>query len=401
MHKAHKVRIYPTWIQRFILKHHFGCNRFIYNKFIDINQEHYDKGNKLSYFDMCDIVTGLKKKKKFNFLNKAYSQSLQISLKNLCAAFRNLAEGRSKYPRRKNKYGPQSAAYPQGCKIKGNRIKIPKIGWIESRDDREAEGKIKTVTIKKTVTDEYYASILFETKEKYPKLKSKIKEHKVLGIDLGISLFAVTSDGQVFINPRWFEQNFFNLKCKQKKLSRKQRGSNNRNKARKQVAKVHRRIVNARKDFHHKLSSYLVAHYNAIIVEDLNVEGMVKNHSLARHIQQAGWKEFLTMLEYKCKWNGKHFIKVDRFYPSSKTCNECGTVNKMLSQGDREWQCSHCNTIHDRDFNAALNLQKMGINKLKTEGCSVSACGGHVIPSPERADRRIGPVKQEVPASVH
>ena len=251
-----------------------------------------------------------------------------------------------------------------------------------------------------TVTGEYYACILFEIDKELPKPKQKIKEHKVLGIDLGISLFATTSDGQVFINPRWFVQNQLILKRRQKKLARKQRGSNNRNKARKAVAKVHRRIVNARKDFQHKLSSYIVAHYHAIIVEDLNVEGMVKNHKLAKHIHDVAWTQFLTMLEYKCKWKGKHFIKIDRFYPSSKTCNECGVVNKMLSLGDREWQCVDCGVIHNRDFNAAINLQKMGINKLKTEGCSVSARGGIVIPSRERAGYRVEPVKREVTVPV-
>ena len=400
MLKAHKLRLYPTPEQCAELKHHFGCNRFIYNNFIGINQEHYDKGIKLSHFDMCKILTELKKDPKFDFLNRAQAQSLQVSLKNLCTAIKGLVEGTTNYPRRKKKYGPQSVAYPQRVKIKGKHIKFPKLGKIRFRDSRTIEGKIKTVTLKKNAAGEYYASVLFETGEKYPEPMQKIEDHEVLGIDLGITHFAVTSNGDVYENPRHFVRNQANLKRKQQQFARKKRGSNNWNKARIKVAKCYRKSTNARDDYQHKLSSEMVDKNNAIIAEDLNVEGMVKNHKLAKHIQDARWSKFQSYLEYKCKWKGKHFIKVGRFYPSSKTCNECGTVNKMLSLGDREWQCNDCGTIHNRDFNAALNIQRMGINKLKTEGYSVSACGGTVIPSRERAGYRVVPLKQEVPVQA-
>ena len=401
MLKAHKLRIYPTFKQRLELKHQFGCNRFVYNNFIGINQEHFDRGIKLSHFDMINLLVKMKKNPEFNFLNRAYSQSLQESLKNLCTAIKGLVKGTSCYPRRKNKYGQQSVAYPQGVKIKGKHIYFPKVGWVYFRDNRTIEGKIKTVTLKKNVADEYYASVLFENNKPLPTLKSKIKEHKILGIDLGITNFAITSNGDVYENPRYYVRNEPNLKRKQKKHSRTQKGSKRREKARIKVAKIHSKAKNRRNDFQQKLSSDMVNKYHAIVVEDLNVEGMVKNHKIAKHVYDAGWGEIRRMLEYKCKWNGKHFIKVDRFYPSSKTCNECRTINKDLSQGDREWQCSHCNTVHDRDFNAALNLQKMGIHRLKTEGYSVSARGGIVIPDPVHAGYRVGPVKREVTASVH
>ena len=400
MHKAHKLRIYPDWKQRSELKHQFGCNRYVYNAFIDVNQNYYDKGIYLSHFDMCKILTKMKDPN-LSWLHRANAQSLQNTLKNFSMAIKGLAEGTSGYPRRKSKYGQQSIQYPQRVKIKGDRIKFPKVGWIYFRDDRTIEGKIKTVTLKKTVAGEYYASVLFETGEKYPQPERKIEESDILGVDLGITNFAVTSNGDVYENPRHFVRNQANLKRKQKDFARKKRGSNNWIKAKLQVAKCYRKSTNAWNDYQHKLSSDMVKNNHAIIVEDLNVEGMVKNHKLAKHIQDARWVKFQSYLEYKCKWSGKHFVKVDRFYPSSKTCNECGTINKMLSLGDREWQCQDCGAIHNRDFNAALNLQRQGILKLKTEGYSVSACGGSIIPDRVHAGYRVGPLKQEVPASLH
>ena len=380
MHKSHEYRLYPTWRQRFQLKHHFGCVRWVYNKFIEICQEHYENGNPLSYFDMCAILTKMKRGPELDWLRKAYVQSLRTALKNLSMAFKNLSEGRTRYPRRKNRHGQQSIAYPQGVKIKGKYIYFPKTGWIRLRGNRKIEGKIKTVTLKKNAAGEYYASVLFEDNKPLPKPKQKLEEQEVLGVDLGITPFAATSDGEIIFNPRNYVRNESNLKRKQKKFSRTQKGSKRREKARLKVAKCHRKAKNARKNFHQKTSSQFIAYNSAIVVEDLNVEGMVKNHKLAKHIYDAGWREIRHMLEYKCKWYGKHFIKVDRFYPSSKTCSTCEAINYELSRGDKEWECMHCGMIHHRDCNAALNLRREGINKLKTEGHSVSARGGLIRP---------------------
>ena len=199
---AHEYRLYPTWKQRFQLKHHFGCNRYTYNAFIEICQEHYENGNPLSHFDMCAILTKMKKDPELKWLNGAYAQSLNAALKNLATAFRNLSEGRTQYPKPKNRHGQQSAAYPQGVKIKGKYIYIPKIGWIRFRDNRKIEGKIKTVTVKRTVANEYYASVMFEIQKDPPKPRQNMEEQEVLGVDLGITPFAATSDGEIIFNPR-------------------------------------------------------------------------------------------------------------------------------------------------------------------------------------------------------
>ena len=386
--KSHEYRLYPTWKQRFQLKHHFGCNRYTYNAFIEICQKHYENGNPLSYFDMTAMLTKMKRDPELKWLNSANAQSLNAALKNLSMAFRNLSEGRTQYPKRKNRHGQQSIQYPHGVKIKGKYIYIPKIGWIRFRDRRSIEGKIKTVTLSKNAAGEYHASILFEIDTAIPKPKQKLKEQEVLGVDFGITPFAATSDGEIIFNPRHYVRNESNLRRKQKKFARTQKGSNRREKARIKVAKCHRKSKNSRKDFHQKTSSQFIAYNSAIIVEDLNVEGMAKNHKVAKHIQDAGWGDIRRMLKYKCEWNGKHFIKVDRFYPSSKTCSTCGKINYDLSRGDKEWECIHCGMIHHRDCNAALNLRREGILKLKTEGHSVSARGG--IVSPTAALRQLG-----------
>ena len=377
--KSHEYRLYPTWKQCFQLKHHFGCVRWVYNEFIRICQEHYENGNPLSYFDMTVMLTKMKRNPKLKWLCEANAQSLNAALKNLVTAFKNLSEGTSRYPKRKNRHGQQSVAYPQGVKIKGKYIYFPKLGWIRFRDNRKIEGKIKTVTLSKNCAGEYYASVLFEDKPLL-KPKQKLEEQKVLGVDLGITPFAATSDSEIIFNPRHYVRNESNLRRKQKKFSKTQKGSKRREKARIKVAKCHRKTKNTRKDFHQKISSDMIAHNYAIIVEDLNVEGMVKNHKIAKHIQDAGWGEIQRMLEYKCEWNGKHFVKVDRFYSSSKTCSTCTMINYDLSRGDKEWECMHCGMIHDRDCNAALNLRREGILKLKAEGHSVSARGGFIRP---------------------
>ena len=323
-------------------------------------------------------------KKEHEWLKLAYSQCLQQVCLNLGVAFNNFFEKRAKYPRFKSKHGKQSIQYPQNVTINGNVLKLPKIGEVKAVIHRPIEGKVKTVTVSRNPSGQYHASILFEDgKEKPPSYISPTggerEGGKAIGVDLGLNHFAITSDGSKFDNPRWMDKHEKNLKTKQRQLSRKQKSSNNRNKARKKVAKVHNKVTRCREDFLHKLSRKLVdgaykpwrkppgtaPHENQVIaVENLNVKGMVKNHNLARAISQVGWGQFLTMLNYKAEQEGKVYVEVDRFFPSSKTCNVCLNQVDSLPLDVRSWTCSNCGTEHDRDINAAINLRDEGLRIL-------------------------------------
>ena len=226
---------------------------------------------------------------------------------------------------------------------------------------RPIEGKLKTVAITKNCCEQYYASILVEDGKEQP--ESSI-EGKAIGIDLGLTHFAITSDGSKFDNPKWLKKHEHNLKIKQQQLSRKQKGSNNRNKARNKVAKVHNKISNCRSDYNHKLSRRIVDENQVICVENLNVKGMVKNHKLSKAISQVGWGQFCTMLKYKAEQEGKIYQEVDRFFPSSKTCNVCLNQVSNLTLDLRSWECSSCHTLHDRDINAAINIRDEGLRIL-------------------------------------
>lgn len=237
-------------------------------------------------------------------------------------------------------------------------MKLPKIGEVKAVIHRPIEGKVKTITVSRNCSGQYSASVLFEDGKEKP---SPSSEGKAVGVDLGLSHFAITSDGSKFDNPRWMDKHDKNLKTKQRQLSRKQKGSNNRNKARQKVAKVHNKVTRCREDFLHKLSRKLVDENQVIAVENLNVKGMVKNHNLARAISQVGWGQFCTMLKYKAEQEGKVYVEVDRFFPSSKTCNVCLNQVDSLPLDVRSWTCSSCRTGHDRDINAAINIREEGL----------------------------------------
>ena len=285
---------------------------------------------------------------------------------NLSNAFINFFERRAAFPRFKSKHGKQSLTYPQNVKIEGDKqLKFPKIGLVYAKIQRKIDHILKTVTITKTPSGKYYASILFEDGIEKPPSKT---EGKAIGIDLGLIHFAITSDGNKFDNPRWLAKHEKNLKVKQQRLSRRQKGSSNRNKARLAVAKIHEKIASCREDFLHKLSRRIVNENQVICLENLNVKGMVKNHNLAKAINQVGWGMFCTMLKYKTELDGKVDQEVDRFFPSSKTCNVCLNQVKSLPLDIRYWDCNNCGTKHiDRDINAAKNI--------RDEGLRIISCG--------------------------
>ena len=379
MRKVVKVRLYPTLEQKHSLAKAFGSCRWLWNYCLTENNRIYkETGKGLSAITMKRWIPELKKQEETEWLKETYSQCLQASIINLGIAYKNFFEKRGGYPRFKSKYGKQSLQYPQNVKLIDSGLYFPKIGNVKANLHRIFDGELKTITITKAKTDKYYASLLFDDGLPEPKLDSK---GKAVGIDLGLTHYCITSDGSKFDNPRHLKKHERNLKRKQQKLSRKQKGSSSRAKARRLVALAHEKISNARIDFLHKLSRKLVNENQVIITEDLNIKGMVRNHKLAKAISDCGWGMFLNFLDYKCKQDGKVFLEIDRFFPSSKTCNHCLNVVDSLALDIRSWDCPSCGTKNiDRDINAALNIRDEGLRISFSSGTGETANGGSVRP---------------------
>ena len=370
-----KVRLYPDAEQRIALAKAFGCTRWLWNNSLAETSRLYKEiGKGLSAATMKARIVELKKE--YPWLKEVYSQVLQSAVLNLSQAFVNFFEKRAKYPHFKSKHRHQSIQYPQHVKIGNGEINLPKVGCVKAKLHRLFEGNLKTVTVSKNSAGEYYASVLFE--DDAPQLNAS-SDGKGVGVDLGILDFAVTSDGSKYANPKHLRKHERNLKRKHKKLCRKKLGSKRREKARRLVAKVHGRIANTRKDFLHKLSRKLINENQVLAVESLNVKGMVKNHNLAKAISDCSWSTFVGMLRYKCEREGKVLIKVDRFFPSSKTCSNCLYQVQEMPLGIRLWQCPSCGISHDRDINAAINILAEAL-RLLSLGTKETASGGSVRP---------------------
>ena len=363
-----KIRIYPTEQQKVSLAKAFGTTRWVWNHFLALtNQTYKETGKGIAKYDMIKQLPKLKKQEETEWLKQTYSQSLQSVCLNLSRAFVNFFEKRARYPRFKSRHGKQSLIYPQNVKLAENKIYFPKLDWINAIIHRPIEGVIRTVTITKNSAEQYYASVMFEDGTEKPLPNSALKDTakgKAIGIDLGLTHFAITSDSQKFANPRWFKKHEKNLKIKQQQLSRKQKGSNNRNKSRLKVAKVHNKVTRCREDFHHKLSRRIVNENQVLVLENLAIKNMLKNHNLAKAISQVGWGQFCTMLKYKAEQEGKVYLEVDRFFPSSKICHVCLNQVESLPLDVRTWTCSSCGTTHDRDINAAISLRDEGLRLL-------------------------------------
>lgn len=351
---ATKIRIYPTSKQEESLAKAFGCARWLWNNSLAETQKVYQEtGKGLGQFALTGRLPALKEE--FPWLSETYSQTLQGVCLNMSRAFVNFFERRAKYPNFKSKHGKQSIQYPQGVKIvEGCKIFLPKLGHVKAVVHREIVGTIKTVTVSRNQAGKYFASVLTETCVAAPAVSY---EGKMIGIDVGLTHLAVTSGGSKFDNPRHLAKAAKNLKRKQQKLSRKVKGSNTRNKARILVAKAHEHTANARKDWLHKLSRRIVDENQVIAVEDLHVKGMMKNHCLSKAIGDVGWGMFTNFLEYKAARAGKGFIRVNRYFPSSKSCSCCMHVQASMPLNIRSWRCDKCGTLHDRDINAAQNIR--------------------------------------------
>ena len=395
MLKAFKYRIYLTDEQKVLLAKTFGCCRWFYNFALNLTNETYKAtGKGLSRNEIINKLPELKKEKEW--LTEVPSQALQQVALDLSSAFLNFFEKRAKFPKFKKKGNKQSVRFPQGIKLDGEYLTLPKLKKVYCKVSRLPEGKLKSVTMSMTPSGKYFASCLYDDGIDLPKQNS---EGKAVGIDLGIKDFAITSDGSKYGNPNHYRKYEQKLAKKQKQLAKKQKGSNNRNKARKAVAKVHEKITRCREDFLHKLSRKLVDENQVIVVENLAVKNMVKNHKLAKSISDCGWGQFCTMLKYKAEWEGKYYIEVDRFFPSSKTCNHCLHQMDKLSLDIRSWQCPKCGTIHDRDINAAKNIRDEGLRILAV-GHIATASGERVRPSKGTAFVRHPSVKEESPVTL-
>ena len=374
MYKAYKFRIYPTKEQQIALAKAFGCCRWFGNYSLNLCQETYlTTGKGLSRGAIQGLLPSLKKE--YSWLTDAYSQCLQYVALNLSTAYKNFFEKRTGFPRFKSKHGKQSISYPSNVKLDGDHLKIPgKVGLIYCKQDRKFDGQIKTVTVSLNPDGKYYASVLVDDGRELAQLST---EGKAIGIDLGLTHFCITSNGSKFDNPRHTTKYARNFKKKQQSLARKQKSSKNRYKAKSKVSKVHSKIRRVREDFLHKLSRKIVNGNQVIAVENLNVKGMVRNHNLAKAISDCGWGQFCTMLKYKSEWSGKTYIEVDRFFASSKTCSVCLNRVDSLSLDIRDWTCSQCNTHHDRDVNAAINIRNEALRILDL-GTRSTANGGNV-----------------------
>ncbi len=382
LHKAVKVRIYPTQEQEVRLAQHFGCARWWWNYALNKSIETYkETGKRLGRSALNALLPKLKKAEETIWLSECYSQVLQAVTFNLTTAYKNFFDGRARFPRFKSKHDKQSIQYPQNVKVENGTLKLPgKIASVKAKIHRPIEGTIKTVTISKEPSGKYCASILMELEGENPEPSS---EGKVVGVDLGLKHFAVVSDGSKvskYDNPKHLAKHEKNLKRKQQKLARKQKGSNSRHKYRKVVARVYERVSNSRADFLHKLSRKLVNENQVVVVENLHVKGMVRNHTLAKAISDAGWGMFTNFLAYKLEKIGGRLIEIDRWFPSSKLCSNCYYQIDELPLDIRAWTCHTCGTDHDRDGNAATNIRAEGLRMLQADGTAVSADGGEVRP---------------------
>ena len=370
--RAYKFRLYPTPQQEIALARTFGCARFAYNYMLRQRTDAwFERKEKVGYHETSAMLTALKKTEEFSWLNEVSSVPVQQSLRHLQTAFGNFFARRSKYPTFKKKDGAQSAEYTTSAfKWADGKLRIAKMDEaLNIRFSRTIPkaAKVTTVTVRKDCAGRYFVSMLCTDQ-----VQAKAPVAAKVGIDLGLTHFAILSTGEKIAAPNTFRKNEEKLAKLQRRLAKKTKGSANRKKAKLKVAKLHAKIADSRKDFLHKLSTRLVNENQVIAVETLAVSNMQKNHNLAKSIADASWSEFVRQLEYKSLWYGRELVGIDRWYPSSKRCSDCGHTVKKMPLSVREWTCPECGTIHDRDINAARNVLAAGL--------AVSALGESVSP---------------------
>lgn len=365
MNKSFKVRIYQNKEQQIMLEKTYGANRFVYNYFLNLKSKLYEFYKiKLSYSNSSKILTELKKTR--TWLKQVDSKSLRQTLRDLDSAYKNFFNGRGRYPNFKRKQDKNSYRTNQCIKINSRYITAPKLGMLRFRDNYKFDDKnilkIYNITISKTPSGKYYASISADVC--IPQLE---KTNQNVGIDLGLKDYLILNNGEKIKNPRTLKSLEIRYRRLAKSLSRKVKGSANYQKAKLRLARFHEKITNIRKDFLHKLSTNLVRKYDIICCETLMVSNLMKNHKLAKSFQDVSLCEFVRQLEYKAEWYGKTISKVGRFYPSSQLCSNCGYKNRAVKNLKiREWTCTECGTYHDRDVNSAINILNEGIRLLNS-----------------------------------
>ena len=369
MLKAIKIRIYPSDEQKQFINRQLGCCRVVYNSCLAYRRDKYEKeGISITSSQAINYIVELKKEREW--LKEVHSKVLQQSVMDMNSSYKNFFEGRCGFPKFKSKKDyEQKCRFPKDAfiGIRGNRIDLIKslkdIHFKCSvRDERylnKNQDKVHSLTLIKTKSDQYYLSVLVD---KW--IEPKPQTTSVIGIDLGIKDFVITSEGQVFENLHFKKSETNKLKRLQRQLSRKQPNSKNREKARIKIAKLNQKIRNKKLHYLHQVSNQLVSENQIICMEDLNVKGMMRNHNLAESVSEMNFGEFKNLLTYKCLQYGKQLVFIDRFYPSSKTCHCCGYVNKSLKLSDRQWVCPECNSVIDRDLNAAMNIKDEGLRKI-------------------------------------
>ena len=382
MEQAFRYRFYPTPEQESLLRRTLGCVRLVFNRALAARTEAwYERQEKIDYIESSALLTQWKKQDDLQFLNEVSCVPLQQCLRHLQKAFSNFWAGRTRYPNFKKKRNGGSAEFTRSAfKWKDGQVWLAKCSTplpiVWSRPLPEG-CEPSTITVKLDARRRWYVSLLVDN----PAIKPLSILAKSVGLDMGISSLLATSDGEKVVNPKHFDLLYKQLKQHQKALSRKQKGSNNRDKARIKVARIQGKIADSRKDFLHKLTTRLVRENQTIVVEDLAVANMVKNHKLARSISDASWGELVRQLDYKCRWYGRTLVKIDRWFPSSKRCGHCGHIVDKLPLDVREWDCPECGTHHDRDINAAKNILAAGL--------AVIVCGANVRPDRHESKRQL------------
>lgn len=369
MEKSYEYRLYPNWQQKQLLVRAFGCVRWVYNFFLRMRIDAYEKtGKSLSIYECMRTLTKLKKQEDTAWLAEADCTALQQSLRDLDRAYKNFFRAKKiGFPNFKKKKSRKTYRTTTAKIIDGSHVRVPKVGLVKARISRPTEGRIVSATIKQVPSGKYFIVFTYTDIPEPPMPKTG----KAIGIDLGIKSLVTTSNGEKIEGVADTKKLDKKLARQQRKLSRKKRGSNNRKKQKIKVAKVHEKIANKRRDHLHKVTAKLISENQVVCAETLNVEGMLKNHHLAKSIAFQSFATLLGLLEYKARLRGKTFVQVDRWFASSKTCHECGVKADAMPLNIRQWKCKACGARHDRDINAAENILAEGIRILEgTEGHS-------------------------------